>query len=139
MSQTNYDRTQEPTLENSWIGVDFDRTLAQGVTFGPPVEAMKKRVTRWVTEGRNVRILTARACRDIQSAEERAFQIARIESWCEEYLGFILPVTAEKDYNMIELWDDRAVGVIPDTGKQVRDEEYQAGYIAGVAVKVTRR
>lgn len=101
------------------------------MTFGPPVEAMVARVKRWVAEGLEVRILTARACRYNQSLEERAFQISRIESWCMEHLGFILPVTAEKDYNMLELWDDRAVQVEPDTGMTAVEVSYREGFNAG--------
>lgn len=42
---------------------------------------------------------------------------AHIERWCLEHIGIVLPVTNVKDYGMIELWDDRAVQVIPNTGE----------------------
>ena len=53
---------------HGWIGVDLDGTLA---TFdasdpdvvGPPIPAMVQRVKRWLQEGREVRIVTARAAR----------------------------------------------------------------------------
>jgi len=53
---------------SGWIGVDLDGTLATyGGWKGPddigaPVPAMMKRVKRWIGEGREVRIFTARAC-----------------------------------------------------------------------------
>lgn len=42
-----------------------------------------------------------------------------IEKWCQMHIGGILPVTNVKDYAMVELWDDRAVQVIPNTGEPV--------------------
>jgi len=40
-------------------------------------------------------------------------------SWCEKHLGLALPVTCVKDMHMIELWDDRAVQVVTNTGMPV--------------------
>lgn len=37
----------------------------------------------------------------------------------ETHIGRVLPITNIKDYQMIELWDDRAVQVIPNTGQPV--------------------
>jgi hypothetical protein len=42
-----------------------------------------------------------------------------IEAWCVEHIGVVLPVTNVKDFGMIELWDDRAVQVVPNTGQRV--------------------
>lgn len=49
-----------------WIGVDLDGTLAgsgtgQGARIGKPVGPMMRRVRRWLSEGREVRIFTPRA------------------------------------------------------------------------------
>ncbi|CAK8738294.1 hypothetical protein SODG_001993 [Sodalis praecaptivus] len=49
-----------------WIGVDLDGTLAesrtgQGTRIGKPVVPMMQRIRRWLSEGREVRIFTARA------------------------------------------------------------------------------
>ncbi len=41
-----------------------------------------------------------------------------IQAWCLEHVGEVLPVTPAKDYDMVELWDDRAVQVIPNTGER---------------------
>lgn len=52
--------------KKGWIGVDLDGTLAhydewRGVSHvGEPVPLMLERVRRWLGEGREVRILTAR-------------------------------------------------------------------------------
>lgn len=42
-----------------------------------------------------------------------------IKRWTEEHIGVRLPVTNVKDYAMIELWDDRAVQVVANTGHPV--------------------
>ena len=39
-----------------------------------------------------------------------------IQDWTEQYIGVRLPVTNQKDYGMVELWDDRAVRVVINTG-----------------------
>lgn len=99
-----------------WIGVDLDGTLAvyEGwkgeQTIGEPVPAMVNRVRRWLADGIEVRIVTARA------AASRG-DITFIEEWCLVHLGAILPVTNRKDFGMTALWDDRAVAVEKNTGR----------------------
>jgi hypothetical protein len=39
------------------------------------------------------------------------------EAWCKRHLGQILPVTHEKDWDMVMLLDDRARQVERDTGR----------------------
>lgn len=107
-----------------WIGVDLDGTLAKSggwkpgdseVTIGEPVPAMLQRVKRWLKQGNDVRIFTARATRT-----HIPEMIPAIEAWCVKHIGRKLPVTATKDYDMIEYWDDRAVRVEYNTGRRVR-------------------
>ena len=101
-----------------WIGVDLDGTLAhyddwQGPEhIGAPIAPMVARVKRWIAEGRDVRIFTARVHRDDGANRQH------IEAWCAEHLGCVLPVTNEKDWDMIEVWDDRAVQIITNTGRR---------------------
>ncbi len=118
---------------SGWIGVDFDGTLATyGTWLGPehmgePIGPMVERVKRWLAEGREVRIFTARvgACGRTNgdgNSDDEAFanqQRAQIERWCLQHIGQVLPVTATKDFGMLELWDDRAVQVRPNTGEPV--------------------
>lgn len=109
---------------SGWIGVDLDGTLAvyggwQGAhNIGEPIPAMVERVKRWVAEGREVRIMTARVYSDGTPARNLDAETSRdrIAEWCHVNLGFTLPVTCTKDYDMIELWDDRCVQIIPNTG-----------------------
>lgn len=130
---------------SGWIGVDFDGTLAVYGTWagaahvGEPVAAMVERVKRWIAEGREVRIFTARIhpldrcifpeegiARPsgvgsvlVDRADEAKLAVEAIRQWCRQHIGEVLPITNIKDYGMIELWDDRAVQVRPNTGEPV--------------------
>ena len=107
---------------SGWIGVDLDGTLAhydewRGVEhIGSPIPPMVRRVKGWLTRGVDVRIFTARVY-----GEGREAALPYIQAWCDEHIGHVLPVTCTKDYGMVELWDDRAVQVIPNTGIRVED------------------
>jgi hypothetical protein len=117
-----------------WIGVDFDGTLSRlkGTSIdstGEPIPEMVERVKRWLAQGKEVRIVTARVgCTGLVATEasglrdDAVFADAQrklIEDWCEKHIGQRLRVTAQKDYAMLELWDDRAVQVECDTGKVI--------------------
>lgn len=103
----------------SWIGVDLDGTLAlyEGwagpQNIGPPVPAMRDRVLSWLAEGREVRIFTARA--------SDPAQIPHVERWLAEHGMGGLMVTNQKDFGMIELWDDRCVQVQANSGMPVHE------------------
>ena len=107
-----------------WIGVDLDGTLArydgwQGAThIGEPIPLMMKRVKEWLSKGTEVRIFTARvATGEGDRSDYSPAIIARvIQDWCELHGLPRLAVTNVKDFGMIELWDDRAVGVVVNTG-----------------------
>ncbi len=108
---------------SGWIGVDLDGTLAKydhwrgPEHIGAPVPAMRVRVIRWLAEGRDVRIFTARI------TDGRPEVTRAIEKWCVKNLGRKLPITATKDYGCVEYWDDRAVQVEPNTGRRVDGQE----------------
>jgi hypothetical protein len=105
-----------------WIGVDLDGTLAHydgwrgELHVGAAIQPMLDRVKRWLADGKyDVRIFTAR----VSDPEEAVSVTARIHEWCEENGLPKLIVTNVKDYAMVELWDDRAVQVIANTGEPV--------------------
>lgn len=116
----------------SWIGVDLDGTLAVYDGFkgpdviGEPIPRMVERVKEWLAQGQYVKIMTARVYRqhnaDVFQTSQTDLAILAIQAWCEQHIGQRLEVTCIKDYQMIELWDDRAVQVIPNTGIALRDE-----------------
>ena len=98
-----------------WIGVDLDGTLAKydgeyhAGKIGDPIPAMVQRVKRWIADGKDVRIFTARAG---TAAERRA-----IGDWTEVYIGKRLPVTNVKEPGAEAFWDDKARRVRTNTGE----------------------
>ena len=102
-----------------WIGVDLDGTLAHYTTYqghthiGEPIPPMVARVKRWLKDGHDVRVFTARA----NDRDEAVLHAIRL--WCLEHIGRVLPITNVKDSGMWELWDDRAVQVLSNTGMPV--------------------
>ena len=107
-------------MSNGWIGVDLDGTLAKYTEYaghtviGEPIPLMVERVKKWLTLSQDVRIFTARVSDKSTESEVRV----AIQNWCILHIGRILPITCKKDHKMIELWDDRAVQVIPNTGRR---------------------
>lgn len=110
---------------SGWIGVDLDGTLAQYGSWqgashiGEPVAPMVERVKRWLAEGREVRIFTARVSGPRANELEVKESIEAIQAWCVKHLGRLMPITCVKDYGMIELWDDRCVQVEQNTGRVI--------------------
>lgn len=106
---------------NGWIGVDLDGTLAiydgwQGPEhIGEPIAPMVERVKGWLSSGYDVKIFTAR----VSHPEQAPLVRAAIMKWLAETGLPQLEVTNIKDYAMLELWDDRAVQVEPNTGQPV--------------------
>lgn len=107
---------------SGWIGVDLDGTLAlydgwRGIEhIGEPVRPMMERVRNWLGEGIEVRIFTARVA---VPEPERTQVVSAIHAWLERQGLPALAVTNVKDFGMLELWDDRAVQIIPNTGRPV--------------------
>lgn len=120
-----------------WIGVDLDGTLAKfngdawdPLAIGDPIPIMVKKVRHVLAKGFEVRIFTARVdggraalemgnpaganYRDVSAIRRR------IEDWTEKHIGVRLKVTNQKDYGMVELWDDRARRIEFNTGKFAR-------------------
>lgn len=117
-----------PNLDGYYYAVDLDACLMyhedeELLGFGPPIPEMLERVKDWLAAGHEVRIFTARAFAWESSREydlrARLYwsDIYPIETWCIEHIGQALTVTCMKAPHLIELWDDRAVGVEKNTGK----------------------
>ena len=116
--------TQTPSTtlrkKEGWIGIDLDGTLArddnrQWPEIGEPVPAMMNRLKRYLADGYEVRIVTARAA--------KPGLVPAVKEWLEKQGIGGLKVTNGKDMSMIVLFDDRAVQVIPNTGMLVGAEE----------------
>lgn len=116
---------------SGWIGVDLDGTLAQyGEWKGPgeigePVPAMLERVQKWLAKGLDVRIVTARVWSDGTPQRDAEARMSRhaIAAWCNKHLGRVLMITNQKDFGLVELWDDRVVQVEKNTGMRVDGRE----------------
>lgn len=119
---------------SGWIGVDLDATLAHYPAhfpaIGPPIPEMVRKVKAELAKGVEVRIMTARVSHvegaqgdngTVSSSDFVNEQRALIEAWCLEHLGRKLPVTCMKDFQMIELWDDRCKQVVPNSGRFLED------------------
>lgn len=97
--------------------MDLDGTLAKhgdwkGIEhIGEPVSVMMDRVHAWLDAGITVKIFTARAA--------QPESIPHVKEWLKKHGLPDLEVTNCKDMDMIELWDDRAIQVIPNTGRPV--------------------
>jgi phosphoglycolate phosphatase-like HAD superfamily hydrolase len=100
------------------IAVDLDGTLAEYDEFeevtkiGAPVPVMEKRVRGWIAAGKEVVIFSARA----GTAEGKT----AIEGWLKDNGFPALEVTDRKSPEFEEIWDDRAVQVEKNTGRELR-------------------
>jgi len=103
-----------PANQQGWIGVDLDGTLAEATAWqgmdhiGPPVPLMMRRVRLWLERGLRVKIMTARAG-DPEG-------VVATQAWLKANGLADLEVTDKKDFGMIELWDDRAIQVVQNSG-----------------------
>ena len=103
-----------PPATKPWVGVDLDGTLAEATAWrgmahiGPAVPLMLRRVKLWLEKGVRVKVVTARAG-DPEG-------LAATQAWLKAQGLPDLEVTDRKDFGMIELWDDRAIQVVQNTG-----------------------
>lgn len=117
-----------------WIGVDLDGTLAvydhwvAWNVLGPVIPAMRERILKWLEEGKEVRIFTARVAYETDRCFVTGVDFTRqdvvllIQDWLKNNGLPRLAVTHEKDFKMIELWDDRAIQVVKNTGRTLAEE-----------------
>jgi hypothetical protein len=88
-------------------GVDFDGTLVKENTtkWNEPVMPMVEMVQKWLADGEEVIIFTARGWQ------------SDVALFCQKYFGQILPITNVKECGMAEWYDDRCIVVERDTGR----------------------
>lgn len=110
--------------------VDFDGTLVHYEGWkghrhvGKPVPHMVERVKKWITDGDDVFILTARltpwdeAPPVGQTIPEEAKRI--VEDWCEKHLDRRLHVTNIKG-GFDALYDDNVVQIVQNTGLSLQE------------------
>ncbi len=116
------DKAQVRYGGSPWIGVDLDGTLARDLrnkregevffdTIGSPIEPMVNRLRKWIAAGKTVKIFTARA--------SSPKQVALVKKWLASCGLPDLEVTNVKDLQMVELWDDRCVQVMTNSGEPI--------------------
>jgi hypothetical protein len=144
------ERIRRLAASGGWIGVDLDGTLftytewVSWNAFGEPIRPMIERVQAWIKLNIGVRIVTARVGLPIGQKypsgnwipDDRAYNVCRVtgerfSDWmmvraigghCLHHGLPRLLVQPHKDVDMIELWDDRAVQVIANTGRTLAEE-----------------
>jgi hypothetical protein len=102
--------------------VDLDKTLAyaeRGATtkygydpyhVGKPIQAMVDKVIKWLQDGDEVIIFTARDTDDPKTK-------LMIQEWSERHVGKVLEVTNKKLPDVDYFYDDKAVTVEINTGR----------------------
>jgi hypothetical protein len=101
-----------------WHGFDLDGTLAKddgwkGKDYiGDPIEKTRERIQKLLSEGKKVKLFTARA------SDPKA--IPPIQQWMKNNNIPLLEITNKKDPGMISLEDDRAIQVRKNTGNLVK-------------------
>lgn len=107
--------------------VDWDGTMVEyhgfkgAMIYGAPIPRMVARVKKWIDEGHEILIFTARV------SVEHGLQTVKQESDTIQFalreMGLPpLQITANKYARISEFWDDRAMGLERNTGN-VRDED----------------
>jgi hypothetical protein len=129
---------------DAWVGFDLDGTLANDepgqaydpLRIGEPIPRTVQRARDLLADGMNIRIVTARAMPKGNKQIPQFEVIYAIEQWCLTHLGQIVPVVACKDYDMLALYDDRAIQVERNTGELSTEIAYQKGVEDGYAQRM---
>ena len=105
------------------IAVDWDGVMVEyhgyegPAVFGPSIQPMVDRVTRWLADGHEVIIHTSRV-----SLEHNIDSVTKSMHAIDERLIIMklppLKITANKYIRITEFWDDRAVRVERNTGHE---------------------
>jgi len=115
---------------HGWIGVDLDGTLAEHywphkgqydpLRIGAPLAPMVNRIHQWMRDGYEVRVFTARVSPRGSAPGHGPEELERVHQeisrWTMAHVGEELADTCTKDYDMIVLYDDRAVRVKHNQG-----------------------
>jgi hypothetical protein len=122
-------------IDEPHILVDLDGTLAfyeswtSAYDIGEPIKPMVQKVKRLLKEGKKVKIFTARVSEvgpyGQRSKHEMDKTKGAIKEWCKKHLGQELEITNVKTFHTVQIFDDRCVQIIPNSGLSV--SEYMLG------------
>ena len=102
------------------LAVDLDGTLAeyhgwQGINhIGKVIPKMRDRVLAWQAKGITIVVFTARVSGD--DAEEVIMATKFISNWIIANGMAAMEITCIKKKQFKQIWDDRAIQIIPNTG-----------------------
>jgi len=120
--------SNEKWEESGWIGFDWDGTLVRYTGWvgpehhGPPIPDMWRRLRNYLSQGYGVRIVTARVGPGNPDAEVCWHSIrAELCRHLGDEVGTTIPVTCQKDFSMIYMYDDRVRQVVPNTGEVIEE------------------
>lgn len=106
-----------------WVGFDLDGCIAHyngwigKEHIGEPIPNMVEHLKQYLDNGYEVRIFTARAI-DPEA-------IPFVQEWVMKHIGVDLKVTNQKDYDMLRIYDDRAISVEHNTGNMKGFEQLE--------------
>jgi len=113
------------TLEGfGWRAVDFDGTLVNNShskprdpyeIHGEPIAAMVDTVKEWIAHGVKVCLFTARIG-PTDDVRDVARVRTKLQGWCLEHLGIVIPITCIKSHHIEAIYDDRAFRVTRNQG-----------------------
>ena len=115
--------------KKGWVGVDLDGTLATMTNrdfdprdIGEPVPKMISLVKKYLDEGKEVKIFTARVATigTIDSFYNTLVGRRYIQLWAKKHIGRKLDVVCAKNYKMLTCYDDASIQVVQNTGELVQ-------------------
>lgn len=100
---------------------------------GESIIPMVERVKEWLGNGERVKIFTARVWPIGTKAADQPFNQDRvkfamkakkaIDKWSKDTFGKVLPCTCIKTPEALDIWDDKAVGVVLNKGERADGED----------------
>ena len=113
----------------AWWGFDVDKTAfvdeggTRGGVIGEPIMPIIRRIKHFLRTGRKVNIVTARVHPSEPDREEQVLTVSRaLDAVLGPEMASKIGIRSDKDRHMIDLYDDRAMQVIPNKGILVREE-----------------